>query len=390
MGSRLERFLALGLVALVVAFVLLAGPGGQAEGGDRRPSTFHSGDRGTLALFLALEELGVPSGRRQTAFAGSDPLRGPLVMLAPMNQVEAGDLKALLAWIEGGGTLLYVAGDQEPLLDSLGLAITRADGGDDDDWGDGPEAVSALPRPHPWTKGVPPVEEVSWAFADSSRFLATARPLLVSPAGRTVAAVGPKGKGTVVALADVDPFRNESLRASGAAVLFARAAKALTPRGGRVWFDEYHQGYRAGGGTPSATGRFLRGHPLGQAAFQLALAGAVLLLLYARRFGAPLPAPPVRRRSPLEHVEALAGAYRQAGARRTARRLLVAGLARRLGRRPPRDGREEREMLERLGAHPTGGRAAAPLAEEMKKGEAADLAALTRTMDRLLEEVRKP
>jgi hypothetical protein len=87
-------------------------------------------------------------------------------------------------------------------------------------------------------------------------------------------------------------------------------------------------------------------------------------------------------------VEALAGAYRQGGARRTARRLLLAGLARRMGRRVPREG-TERDMLERLTAHPGAGDAARTLRDEWRKGDTADLVSLSRDVDRLLEETRR-
>jgi len=156
-----------------------------------------------------------------------------------------------------------------------------------------------------------------------------------------------------------------------------------------VYFDEYHHGYRGGGSAVAGTLRFLRDRPWGHAALQWFAAALGLLLLAGRRFGAPVPPAPARRRSPLEHVEALAGAYRQGGARRTARRLLLAGLARRMGRRPPREGDGERETLEKLTSFAAAGPAAAALRDEWKKGDAADLVALSRDVDRLLEEAKR-
>jgi hypothetical protein len=136
--------------------------------------------------------------------------------------------------------------------------------------------------------------------------------------------------------------------------------------------------------------RFLRRQPPGHAVLQLAAAGALLLLLLGRRFGRPVPPPPVLRRSPLEHVEALAGAYRQAGARRTVRTLLLAGMSRRLGRRHAPDEHALRAQLERMSTQlPVGRDAAAELLAQWNRGERADLVALTRDVDRLLDEVRK-
>jgi hypothetical protein len=88
-------------------------------------------------------------------------------------------------------------------------------------------------------------------------------------------------------------------------------------------------------------------------------------------------------------VDALAGAYEKAGARETARRLLVAGLARRLGRRAPAAPAAEKEMLARLSAHPTAGDAARALNDEWQKGRMADLVALARDVDRYLDEVSR-
>jgi hypothetical protein len=192
----------------------------------------------------------------------------------------------------------------------------------------------------------------------------------------------------VVAWSDPEPLTNDRLRTSGAAVALVRAAAAGAGPRGTVWIDEYHHGYRDGGSAVGGTLRFMRDRPWGHATLQWLLVALGTLLLFGRRFGAPLQPPPARRRSPLEHVEALAGAYRQGGARRTARRLLLAGLARRMGRRVPREG-TERELLERLTVHATAGDAARALRDEWKKGDGADLVTLSRNVDRILEETRR-
>jgi hypothetical protein len=63
---------------------------------------------------------------------------------------------------------------------------------------------------------------------------------------------------------------------------------------------------------------------------QLALAGLVLLLAIGPRLLPPRPAERIERRSPLEHVDALARAYRAIGASRTATSRLVHGVRRRV------------------------------------------------------------
>jgi hypothetical protein len=72
------------------------------------------------------------------------------------------------------------------------------------------------------------------------------------------------------------------------------------------------------------------------------------------------------------------------------RRLLLAGMARRLGRRAPPDDRAAGEMLDRMARQsPVGRDAAAELEQEWKRGQSGDLVALTRGVDRLLDEVRR-
>jgi hypothetical protein len=212
--------------------------------------------------------------------------------------------------------------------------------------------------------------------------------VLASSRGTPVVIDYPLGKGRVIVWSDALPLVNGRLRTSRAATLFVRTAADAA--GGRpLWFDEYHHGFQTGDGVMKSTLRFLVSERWGHAALQVTVALLGLLLLFGRRFGAPLPPPPLRRRSPLEHVEALAGAYQQAGARDTARRLLLAGLARRLGRRTAPTPAAEGEMLRRLAAHPTAGDAARALETEWKKGRGADLMALTRDVDRTIHEVNR-
>ncbi|MDQ3522385.1 MAG: DUF4350 domain-containing protein [Gemmatimonadota bacterium] len=384
MGSRRDTVLA-GIVIVLVIGLALLDPGSQRGGADPRPTTFRNGPHGTRALYLALEQLKIPVERRLSAYVDADSLAGPLVLLAPSESPTPAELRALARWIEGGGTLFYAARSGDATLDTLGLSLqdlasdsVRA--WDRAYWG----GVAAGPRSHPWTEGVRGVPGIRFAFADSSRALRTgsATPLLVAPGGQIVAAEIPLGRGRVIAWSDPAPLANAALREdSDAALLFARAAAEV---GGTVRFDEYHHGYRGDGSVVAATLRFLRDTRPGHAVLQLAAAGLGLLLLLGRRFGSPMAPAPVRRRSPLEHVEALAGAYRQAGARRTARRLVIAGLARRLRRPPPAEGAEA-EFLEQLAARlPAGQDTAQALRAEWVQGTQGELTELARLADRLI------
>lgn len=389
MGSRRERGVVILLLLVFVILAILAAPDDDQNTFDLRPSSFRGSPHGARALYLTLRELDVPAARRLAPYVDADSLAGPLVLLAPTQPPTPAELSALARWIEAGGTLIYVARDGDATLDTLGLALRPLAPDTLDEPGTDREAGrSATPRPHRWTAEIGRVRGFRRGFADSSRVLESGRatPLLVTERGEVVALTFRRGRGTIIAWSDPQPLSNQALRTSGAALLFARTAAEATQRGDTLRFDEYHHGYRPGGGPVAATLGFLWNSAAGHAAIQLAVAGLGLLLLLGRRLGSPRPPPPARRRSPIEHVEALAGAYRLAGARRTARRLILAGLARRLGRPPPPEG-GEREFLTRLATRlPAGHESARALLAEWDRGDHADLATLTRYTDQLITE----
>ncbi len=96
-------------------------------------------------------------------------------------------------------------------------------------------------------------------------------------------------------------------------------------------FDEYHQGYGAHASVMRAAGHFLVATPVGRGIAQGIGAALVLLLAVGVRPIAPTDRRTIERRSPLEHVAALAQAYQQIGATRVAARRLARGLRRRHG-----------------------------------------------------------
>jgi hypothetical protein len=385
-----------GLVVLLLFVILLlaALAGLTADPDDRadpRASTWVRSEDGAAALYWTLQDLGVQTRRRTSPFLDADSLRGVVAVIAPMVALTEEEAGAAAEFVRGGGTLLYVPGPYETggaLLDTLGV---RAD------WLKGLQVWSAdtreaRPRPHRWTEGVARVKGFQRVLRDTTSVLRRGRAdTLLTVEGQLAGVVWTMGRGRVIAFSDAGPLRNGRLRESGAATVFARVA-ADAARGDTLWFDEYHHGFD-GGGSGMVTGmarHAWRTLPRGLL-LQLLVAGALLLWVAGRRFGAPLQPEPVRRRSPLEHVEALAGAYRQAGAKRTARRLLLAGLARRLGRRAPADEAAQAEMLGRMARNsPVAQDAAAQLEKDFKRGADADLVSLARGVDRYLDEVRRP
>ncbi len=249
-------------------------------------------------------------------------------------------MDSLTQFVEEGGGLLWAGGDvtvvglSEPLLEEFGFERmwagdslpVRAAGSL---WGMGAEAVTRSP--------------LFLKAGDGAPFFVT---LLESDSG-AVALTFARGAGRVVAFADAQYFTNRRLRSSDNALAAVNAVAIYWP-GRRVIFDEYHHGFSEGGRVPQTVLGFFWGHPLGWASLQLALAGLALLYLNGRRIGAPRPPRPPHRRSEVEHVEALAGAYGRAEAHRRAADLMWAGLRRRLGLRGSRGGPEDRDLWARL------------------------------------------
>jgi hypothetical protein len=386
-NSRRDVVLVSLLVGLVLVMAVFTGSGNQGGDSDPRPSTYLTSPLGAKALLDVMRVLQQPEGRRMEPLADAAPIEGPLVLLAPSLPPSAGEVHALASWIRRGGTLIYAARRDDETLDTLGLALRTFL----------PDTSFLAERR---SEGVPATVEATAlgsGIGVVDGFRRGFQPATVSAHHATVLASAREvpvvvdfrlGKGRVIAWSDALPLVNDRLKASRGALLFVRTA-ADAAGGRKLWFDEFHHGFQNGGSVVGGTVRFLLRPGWGHLLMQISVALLGVLLVFGRRFGSPLQPAPARRRSPLEHVEALAGAYRQAGARDTARRLLLAGLARRLGRRVPRSGEEEREMLQRLSAHPTAGEAAASLEAEWKQGAQANLVTLSRDVDRYLQEINR-
>jgi hypothetical protein len=130
-------------------------------------------------------------------------------------------------------------------------------------------------------------------------------------------------------VADDRIFGNRALRESEAGPL---ALSWVVPRYDRIVIDEYHHGYEASGSLVGATLNWSLHSPWGWMAWQLAVVGLIALLTAGIRFGPIRTAVQRRRRSPLEHVRALATALAAARGHDVAVGLMVQGLRRRLSR----------------------------------------------------------
>jgi hypothetical protein len=191
-----------------------------------------------------------------------------------------------------------------------------------------------------WPDGETHILAVRWRGAAPAGFTSLAKVRVAAgvSANDGSAAVGfPLGRGRVAVIADPDLLRNDVVRvcrwgADVAAVRVLEYVSADGPGGrrDRLVFDEYHQGFGDQPGTMRGIFRYLGRTASGHLVLQLAGAGLVLLLAVGPRLLTPRPTERIERRSPLEHVDALARAYRMVGASRTATSRLLHGVRRRV------------------------------------------------------------
>jgi hypothetical protein len=168
-----------------------------------------------------------------------------------------------------------------------------------------------------------------------------ARDTLLITTGNRLVAVRLRfaGGGAATLVSDGGLFTNRSVRETDAGV---EMLGLLADRSRTVYVDEYHQGFREGGSLGAEVLSWSRRSPWGWAGWQLAAVGVLALLASAVRFGPVVPAIERKRRSPMEHVRALATALAAARGHDVAVRLMVRGLRRRLSQ----DARAERQPID--------------------------------------------
>jgi uncharacterized protein DUF4350 len=309
-------------------------------------STREPGPGGAKGLATVLENLGVAVTRWQRPLFdfASDTVRiDPRRVLAFLDITwpTPEELEALRGYVARGGRV-FVAGS---------TGIERCFGYElqSPGWRHRYLDSVAVATPDP-TWRVPEAREVfaplraSAAGARRQRDDARACPILVPDARDTLLRaldrrvpvalrLGFRGGGEAVLLADARYLRNRALKETDAGLLvlgwFADGRTRV------VTVDEYHQGYGSKTsmfGLFAASWQWLTGNPAGWALLQLAAVLLIGLAVSAARFGPARAVIERRRRSPLEHLEALAAGLEGAAGVDTAVALAVSGLRRRLGR----------------------------------------------------------
>ncbi len=350
MSFRAEIGLALALAA-ALGIALVAGRRTAATPTlDTRTSTHVSGPRGARAVYDVLARLGWPVARRRRPLFDLADERPSgtalLVVLDPPRPLDPAELEAVVAFVERDGAVL-AAGPAGGITACAGWR-TRSAGAR---WGDSMAVVApggrrlplvrrVLALPGADTTDLPRLERGFGAqpFAPTGCkamvAIATDTVLRLADGRPVIARLRYPGGGQVILAADPGYFTNRAWRDTDAAFfllpLLTPGASPGSP-GSIVW-DEYHQGEGQSGSLGRAAGTWLVGTPVGRGLIQLAVVALVALAVAAVRFGPARPVVERRRRSPLEHVEALAAGLEGAAGVDTAVGLIVTGLRRRLGR----------------------------------------------------------
>jgi hypothetical protein len=398
---------ALVVVAVLIGLLAVLKPGGDGEdeGGELRPSTFLAGKSGARALYLAAEELKVPVDRWMLPLPEVDEEAAArvraLAIVGPEEPLLPSEAAWLRRWVEEGGRLLYVPRPErkDPLLDLLDLKLERLPG----PFSMSPrEEAAGVARKAGGDEAAAPLSEVARRLVEESpetlsgfsRELkigpraAEAQVLYLGAEGRAAAVLLERGKGRMVLLSHPLPITNERIRKSGAGVLALRALAEIS-EGETVWFDEFHHGFDERAGLERAVWSFLYRTRTGWAVLQCAGLAVAALFCAGIRLGRPLEPARGRRRSSLEHVDALASAYLGSGARRRPALVLLEGLRLRLGVRSREELEERLKALARSEprlALPAGELLAALAAE----GKGLDHARLADSIDLVLAAAGRP
>jgi hypothetical protein len=333
------------LIGAIVVFVAIRTPEPQSGRlGDARLSTHLAGSLGARLLHDMAGRLGWRVVARDSSPV---PTRAPgetiHAVLAPPLRPTAAQAHRYMDAVRNGDALLLALDGRNPLSDSLGVRHTPTGGVLDTPTEDkSDEDCTTRDRtPTLWPDGQAHLYGVRFIRANPAPPPRVVFATVHAPEGERQedAALGFQlGRGRVVVVSDPDLLRNDVLRRCqwGADVIAVRMLEWLRDGGPvprtRLEFDEYHQGYGPRHSATATVGGFLARHPVGRAILVLVLGALVLLLAVSPRALLPTQRLVVERRDPLEQVDALAHAYEQVRATRTAVARLLHGVRSRIER----------------------------------------------------------
>lgn len=340
MRPRTELGLSAGLLLGLGLIVVAVGSSRNRPSSSEPRSTYRTGPGGASAFAEAAIRLGVEVERYRrpltTLRLTDTTARAVVAVLGPETPLTAGDARHLL---QLPSDLLLAGPGAEAAIRCLGYEVRARP-----EWRD-----SIRTRSPPGAEHLPAPRLSAVLAADTARRVADAG---AGYDGRTVACEVPRPSGvdtlmrtirgsavvlrlsypggrTATLVADDALFGNRTLRRTLAGGF---TLGLVAGRYDRMVVDEYHHGYTAAGSLGGAALAWSTRSPWGWVVWQLIGVGVVALVASGVRFGPVRSAIERRRRSPMEHVRALATTLAAAQGHDVAVRLMVQGLRRRLSR----------------------------------------------------------
>src|SRR5262245_56383914 len=352
MSYRLEIGIAT-LLAAAIAVALWAASAAKSPRSpefDLRASTFLSGPDGSKGLHDVLLRLGRLSERRRTPLdsLATERAHRPaiLVLNAPMMPLDDDETSEVVRFVRAGGTVLAVGSGggmtrcvglrTQPFVGRDSMAVSASDTGLRL-----PQTRRVLAPLEPEELGPAPLQSLRKG-AREQETLGICNTLVPFEADTLIAALNNRpvilrlryrGGGTLTLAADRRWFTNQLWRDTDVPIALLPLLTPRRERPGRVAWDEYHQGFgEEGPSLELSTWRWILSSPVGWAILQLIAVALLWLAMTAVRFGPARDVVERRRRSPLEHLEALGAGLEGAEDADTAVRRLALGLRRRLSR----------------------------------------------------------
>ena len=329
-GNATKLLVALGAVVVAVALFTPEAPG-KTEGGR---SSFSTGPGGIRIAYELAQRMGWHAERRIAPLDSVARDTAVQAVIDPGLALGAHEVHRLFENVRRGGSLIVTVDGADEITDSLGIDL-GASGRILEGYSDPQCRDHSSFRSRAFLTIPPEIRGVVWnKKPDGLTTIVHGR--LADGNDLSVAQGFPLGKGRVVVVSQSAIFSNDAVRVCewAADLAVARILEYVKPASGgrRLVFDEYHHGFGVHSSTVAAIWRYVSGTGSGHFLAQLLLAGVIVLLALG-----PRPLPPVDparepRRSPLEHADALAHAYADVDATRTATERLVSGLRRRAGR----------------------------------------------------------
>ena len=380
MSYRLEIGLA-ALLAVSIGLALWAGSRNERTPDfDLRASTFLNGPYGSKGLHDVLLQLGRRSERRRTSLddLATERAHRPaiLVLNAPTIPLDDDEVSQVVRFLRGGGAVV-ATGTGGGVTGCAGWRTQPFVGQKDSMAVSGatglrlPQVTRVLtPLEAEEQPTTVPLASLRKGEAEDET-LGICKTLVPFAVDTVIAALNRRpvilrlryrGGGMLTLVGDRRWLTNRMWRDTDVQIVVLPLLTPRRERPGRVVWDEYHQGFSETKGPTLAgsTWRWMRGSPAGWAILQLCAVALLWLAMTAVRFGPARDVIERRRRSPLEHLEALGSGLESADDGDTAVRRLALGLRRRLSRAIPTRDENVMPWLEglELATRGTKGRAA--------------------------------